>query len=65
MPDKTFLVRMKAPNHATQHVTASRFQIHGEHLVFVDSEGKPAALFLLEIVETWNEIAATKPGLAR
>jgi hypothetical protein len=31
MPDKTFMVRMKAPNHATQHVVAVSAGIHGEH----------------------------------
>jgi hypothetical protein len=65
MPDKTFRVLLNPPSGAIQHVSASRFEIQGEHLVFVDSEGRLAALFLLEIVETWNEIAATKPRPAR
>jgi hypothetical protein len=56
MPDKTYLVRIKAPNGALQQVIASRAEIHGEHLVFLNSEGKLAALFLTEIVESWNEI---------
>jgi hypothetical protein len=60
MPDKTFLVRMKAPNRAVQHVAASTFEIHDEHLIFCDSEGKLAALFLLEIVESWNVIASAQ-----
>jgi hypothetical protein len=37
MVDKTYLVCFKPPSLALQHVDASRFEIHGEHLVFVDS----------------------------
>ena len=51
---------LKSPSFAIQHVRASRFEIQREHLVFVDSKGGLAALFLMEIVESWNEIAATK-----
>jgi hypothetical protein len=69
MPDKIFLVRMKAPSGALQYVCASRAEFYGEHLAFLDSEGELAALFLMEIVESWIEIAsdpvATKLGLAR
>jgi hypothetical protein len=50
MVDKTYLVCLKPPSLALQHVDASRFEIHGEHLVFVDLEGKLAALFLMELV---------------
>jgi hypothetical protein len=49
-------VRINPPSGALQHVTAVRAEIHGEHLVFLNSEGKLAALFLMEIVESWNEI---------
>jgi hypothetical protein len=52
--DKTYLVRIKAPSFALQHVTAVSAEMHGEHLVFLNSEGKLAALFLMEIVESWN-----------
>jgi hypothetical protein len=69
MPDKIFLVRMKAPNGVLQPVRAATAEFYGEHLMFLDTEGKLAALFLTEIVESWNEIAseplATKPGLSR
>jgi hypothetical protein len=37
-------------------VTAASAEIHGEHLVLLDSTGKLAALFLLEIVESWSEL---------
>ena len=38
------------------NVTAASAEIHGEHLVLLDSTGKLAALFLLEIVESWSEL---------
>jgi hypothetical protein len=33
-----------------------RAEIHGEHLVFLRSDGSFAALFVLEIVESWPEV---------
>jgi hypothetical protein len=38
-------------------VIASTVEIHDEYLVFCDSERKLASLFLLEIVQSWNEIS--------
>jgi hypothetical protein len=40
----------------TQLVVASSAEIHGEHLVFLQANGRLAALFVLEIVENWTEI---------
>jgi hypothetical protein len=57
MAEQTYLVRLKPPSFALQQVTASRFEIQGEHLVFVDSRGKLAALFLAESVESWNALS--------
>jgi hypothetical protein len=54
--DKTYLVRMKVPNGALHHVRAATAEFHGEHLVLLDSQGKLAAMFLMETVESWNEI---------
>jgi hypothetical protein len=31
-----------------------RLKIQGEHLVFFNADGELAALFLLEIVQSWN-----------
>jgi hypothetical protein len=56
MADKTYLVRLKPPSEALQLVAASKFEMHGEHLVFVDTEGKLAALFLMELVQSWNVV---------
>jgi hypothetical protein len=55
MADKTYLVRFKRPEISTQPVIAASVEFHGEHLVFLDSKGELAALFLLEIVESWSE----------
>jgi hypothetical protein len=54
--DKTFIVLFKPPLLTIQHVVAATAEIHGEHLVLLDSEGKLVALFLLEIIQSWNEI---------
>ena len=56
MPDKTYLVRLKS--NAVQHVRAAKVEMHGEHLAFLTEKGNLSALFLFEIVESWNEIAA-------
>jgi hypothetical protein len=57
MADKTYLVRFKAPDTSPELVVAENTQIHGEHLVFLNSKGDLAALFLLEIVESWSELS--------
>ncbi len=56
MIDKAFLVRFKLPELGTQLVIAARAEIRGEHLVLLNSEGKLAALFLLDVVESWVEV---------
>ncbi len=55
MPNKTFLVRLRSDTH--QHVRANKVEVHGNHLVFLTAEGKLAGVFLLDLVESWNEIA--------
>jgi hypothetical protein len=55
MSDKLYLIRFKASELICHAVIAARAEIHGEHLVFLRSEGRLAALFLLEIVENWSE----------
>jgi hypothetical protein len=55
MTDKTYLVRLKPRELGLHVVVAASAEIHGEHIVLLNSEGKLAALFLLEIVETCTE----------
>ena len=56
MPDVTFVVRFKSRDLQPQLVSASRVEIQGDHLVFLESHGKLIALFLMEAVESWPEI---------
>ncbi len=37
-------------------VIAATAEIHGEHLVLLNSHGQLAALFVLDMVESWNEL---------
>jgi hypothetical protein len=39
-------------------VIAASAEIHGEHLIFLRSDGSPAALFVLEIVQSLSEFEA-------
>jgi hypothetical protein len=55
MTDKRYSVRICAPQPSTYTLIAASIEIHGEHLVFLNSEGQPLFLFLLEIVEGWSE----------
>jgi hypothetical protein len=55
MPDKLYLIRFKGSDISIHVVIAARAEIHEEHLVFLRSDGKLAALFLLEIVVSWSE----------
>jgi hypothetical protein len=55
MTDKRYCVRIRAPQQSCYVVIAATAEVHGEHLVFLNSEGQPLFLFLLEIVESWCE----------
>ena len=54
MADKRYLVSCKTPEISTQSIVAESCEVHGEHLVFLNSRGELAAMFLLEIVESWS-----------
>ena len=55
MPDKLYLIRFKGSEFSFHAVIAARAEIYEEHLVFLRPDGKLAALFLLEIIESWSE----------
>ena len=59
MADQTYRVYLTTGT--VQHVTASTVQIYGDHLVFVNSEGKLAALFFTGLVRSWKVL----PGAAK
>jgi hypothetical protein len=61
MTDKSYLVRLKAPQRDVYCVIADRVETHGEHLVFLNSEGKLLVMILLEIVESWTESEIASP----
>jgi hypothetical protein len=46
--------RVHLTTHTVQRVIASTVQLHGDHLVFVNSTGQLTALFLKDLVRSWN-----------
>jgi hypothetical protein len=65
MVDQTYLVAFKPPSQAIQHVIAAMVEVRGEHLVFLSSEGKLAALVLMEIVQSWNVLPCSNVSITR
>jgi hypothetical protein len=52
MVDHSYRVRLKTQT--VQHVIASTVQLYGDHLVFMNSNGQLTALFLKDLVQSWN-----------
>jgi hypothetical protein len=57
MVDKVFFVVPKSPDCAIQHVLAVRYEVRGEHLACINTEGRLAALILIETIQSWNVLA--------
>jgi hypothetical protein len=55
MRDKPYLIRLKCSDLDPHLVIAASAEIHGDHLVFLRFDGRLAALFVIEIVESWAE----------
>jgi hypothetical protein len=55
MCDKTYLIQLKRSDANPDVVIAASAEIHGEHLVFLRSDGRLAALIILEIVESRSQ----------
>jgi hypothetical protein len=55
MRDKPYLIRLKCSDLGPHLVIAASAEIHGDHLVFLRLDGRLAALFVVEIVESWAE----------
>jgi hypothetical protein len=53
--------RVRLTTHTVQHVIASAAQLHGDHLVFVNSKGQLTALFLKSLVRSWNMLPNILP----
>ena len=54
MSDKAYLIRFKHLELSVQSVVAASAEIHDEQIALVNSKGKPAALFLSGVVESWS-----------
>jgi hypothetical protein len=52
-----FVVRPPHHSNTQQQVKAATVEVHGKHLGFLTDKGKLAGVFLLDLVESWNEIA--------
>jgi hypothetical protein len=59
MDDHNYRVRLTTQR--VQHVIASTVQLHGDHLVFVNSKGQLTALFLKDFVRSWNMLPNILP----
>ena len=59
MVDHNYRVRLTTQT--VQHVIASTVQLHGDHLVFVNSKGQLTALFLRDVVRSWNMLPDMVP----
>jgi len=58
MVDTTFQVEFRTPDLGAQSVIASHVEVRGEHLLLLDSNGKLAAVFMLENVKSWSEVSS-------
>jgi hypothetical protein len=56
MADTAYSIRFKGAGQPHEVVIAETFEFHGEHLVFLRSDGSLAALFILEIIESWSAV---------
>ena len=54
MVDQVFFVVLKSSKHAIQHVLAARYEVRGEHLAFINKEGRLAAQFPIDTIQSWN-----------
>jgi hypothetical protein len=59
MVDHVYRVRLTTQT--VHHVIASTVELHGDHLVFVNSQGQLTALFLKDLVRSWNMLPNTAP----
>ena len=56
MTENIYLIRFKPAEISTQTMVAATAEIHGEHLVLLNAQGKINALFLMDTVESWSKI---------
>jgi hypothetical protein len=56
MVEKTLTIRFTARDLAPVAFTAERAEFHGSYLVLRTTDGELAAMFLLDVVESWAEV---------
>ena len=57
MKDKTYIVRFKSPETSTQPVIAATAEVADDYLIMLTATGELAALFAMEVVESWSEVS--------
>jgi hypothetical protein len=57
MVETTFLIEFRTPDVDAQCVVAAQAEIRGEHLLFLNSTGQLAAVFMLQNVKSWFEVS--------
>jgi hypothetical protein len=55
------IYRVYLTTQTVQHVTGSTVQVYGDHLVFLNSKGQITALFLRNLVQSWNMLPNKLP----
>jgi hypothetical protein len=55
------IYRVHLTTQAVHHVIASTVELHGDHLVLLNSKGQLAALFLKNLVQSWNMLPNKLP----
>jgi hypothetical protein len=56
MPDKRYILQLRIPYPGLHMFEAASFEIHSDQLAFLNSRGELLVLFLLESIESWNEL---------
>jgi hypothetical protein len=56
MSQRLFLVRVKHLQPETHVFLAERVEVHGEHIVLLQHDGRPAAMFCFEAVQCWTVV---------
>ena len=57
MKDRTYIVTFKPPETSTQRVIAATPEVADDYLVLLKANGGLAAMFAIEVVESWSEIS--------
>jgi hypothetical protein len=55
MPAKKYIVQFKPPETSVQPATAESVEVDDKCLIFLREDGALAALFDLDVVESWRE----------